>query len=55
MTRCTVGLLILLAFGIVCAPLGVAAPPGERGSRPHRQRYRWRSSTFVSDEQLNRQ
>jgi putative tryptophan/tyrosine transport system substrate-binding protein len=33
MTRCTVGLLILLAFGIVCAPLGVAAPPGERGSR----------------------
>ncbi|HEX9869050.1 MAG TPA: ABC transporter substrate-binding protein, partial [Candidatus Tectomicrobia bacterium] len=30
MTRRTVGWLILLAWGMVCAPLAVAAPPGER-------------------------
>jgi putative ABC transport system substrate-binding protein len=33
MTRRTVGLLVILALGIVCVPLAVAAPPGERGSR----------------------
>jgi putative ABC transport system substrate-binding protein len=33
MTCRTVGWLILLALGMVCAPLAVAAPPGERVSR----------------------
>jgi putative tryptophan/tyrosine transport system substrate-binding protein len=33
MPRRTVGWLILLTLGMVCAPLAVAAPPGERVSR----------------------
>jgi putative tryptophan/tyrosine transport system substrate-binding protein len=33
MTRRTLGLLVLLALGVVCAPLAVAAPSAERGFR----------------------
>ena len=33
MTRRTLGLLVLLALGVVCTPLAVAAPSAERGFR----------------------